>query len=115
MKGPRSSGAVRPFQVADVSRTARTVVLCGALAAALGCGQKGPLYLPDHNGSVVTRPAGGAQSSGTAQPATQQPPQAPKADVPPAGTTAAPAGTTAAPADTPRKDPGKDDDSPPSK
>jgi predicted small lipoprotein YifL len=115
MKGSSSSGAVGPFQVADISRTARAVVLCSALAAALGCGQKGPLYLPDHNGSVVTRPAGGAQNSGTAQPATQQPPQAPKADGPPAGTTGAPAGTTGAPAGTPRKDPGKDDDSPPSK
>ena len=41
---------------------------CAALAAA-ACGQKGPLYLPDHNGSVVTRPAG--STGGAAQPAPQ--------------------------------------------
>jgi predicted small lipoprotein YifL len=27
---------------------------------ATGCGQKGPLFLPDKNASVVTRPAGSA-------------------------------------------------------
>lgn len=31
-----------------------------ALAATAACGQKGPLYLPDENGSVITRP--GAQT-----------------------------------------------------
>ena len=35
----------------------RAVSLCAALAWTAGCGQKGALYLPDHNGSVVTRPA----------------------------------------------------------
>ena len=48
-----------------------TAVLPLALTAA--CGQKGPLYLPPRNGTVVTRPAGsvpaapqatGAQQSG---------------------------------------------------
>jgi predicted small lipoprotein YifL len=57
--------------------------LCAAVTAALlmglaGCGQKGPLYLPDKGGEVVTRPGGQTptppppQSSETApQPSTQ--------------------------------------------
>lgn len=51
-------------------------LLClgAALTGAIGCGQKGPLYLPDHNGAVVTRPAGTARGSGGQQPATQQQP-----------------------------------------
>ena len=57
-----------------------------ALAALLtACGQKGPLYLPDKGGEVVTRPGGQA---------TQQ--QAPQNQPP--GTQAAPAGGTGAPA-----------------
>ena len=38
------------------------VLVCASLVAA-GCGQKGPLFLPDKNASVVTRP-------GNATPAT---------------------------------------------
>ena len=57
-----------------------------ALLGALGCGQKGPLYLPDHNGAVVTRPA--SQNNGAAPPATQQPAAAPKTDAAPAGSSA---------------------------
>jgi predicted small lipoprotein YifL len=30
--------------------------------AVVGCGQKGALYLPPKNGTVVTRPAGGADA-----------------------------------------------------
>jgi len=45
----------------------RKVLICLAGAAALalaggGCGQKGPLYLPPKNGTVVTRPASGAEA-----------------------------------------------------
>jgi predicted small lipoprotein YifL len=29
------------------------------VAVLAGCGQKGPLYLPDKGGEVVTRPGGG--------------------------------------------------------
>jgi predicted small lipoprotein YifL len=29
---------------------------CGVLAGVAACGQKGPLYLPDKAGDVVTRP-----------------------------------------------------------
>ncbi len=43
------------------------------------CGQKGPLYLPDKGGEVVTRPAGQTQSQETApQPSTQAPADAAK-------------------------------------
>jgi predicted small lipoprotein YifL len=39
-------------------------VLMAAIAVLAGCGQKGPLYLPDKGGEVVTRPAGQAQQPG---------------------------------------------------
>lgn len=48
-----------------------TLVICASVVIA-GCGQKGPLYLPDKNASVVTRPGAGA---GAAQPAPAQPQQ----------------------------------------
>ena len=57
-----------------------TRVFFASMLLALGaCGQKGPLYLPDQGGEVVTRPGGqaqGSQSPETApQPSTQTPPQ----------------------------------------
>jgi predicted small lipoprotein YifL len=42
------------------------LIVCGSLVAA-GCGQKGPLYLPDKNASVVTRPGGANAASPPAQ------------------------------------------------
>jgi len=51
-------------------------IACGSVAAA-GCGQKGPLYLPDKNASVVTRPAGSAPQP-SSSPASQTP--SPKQD-----------------------------------
>jgi predicted small lipoprotein YifL len=53
------------------------LVVCasGVVAA---CGQKGALYLPDKNASVVTRPAGSnnpAPAQPTPAPGTSQPPQ----------------------------------------
>lgn len=39
-----------------MKRAGATVSLLAAAAALGGCGQKGPLYLPDRPGSVVTRP-----------------------------------------------------------
>jgi predicted small lipoprotein YifL len=36
------------------------------LAMTAGCGQKGPLYLPPRNGTVVTRPAGSAPAAAPA-------------------------------------------------
>jgi predicted small lipoprotein YifL len=43
-----------------------------ALLGAVGCGQKGPLYLPERNAAVVTRP--GAQPQGAAPQGTSQQP-----------------------------------------
>jgi predicted small lipoprotein YifL len=47
---------------------ASMLTLSLATGALVGCGQKGPLYLPDKGGEVVTRPAG----------QTQQTPQSPE-------------------------------------
>jgi predicted small lipoprotein YifL len=42
-----------------VSHKALRITLgCLALSMTAACGQKGPLYLPDKAGEVVTRPAG---------------------------------------------------------
>jgi predicted small lipoprotein YifL len=38
-----------------------------ACVAVAGCGQKGPLYLPDKNASVVTRPANSGATTSTLQ------------------------------------------------
>lgn len=67
----------------------------GALLACAGCGFKGPLYLPEHNATVIThpgQPAQGAPPAGQAQtPAakgkgkTPQPP-GPASTTPPQGT-----------------------------
>jgi len=59
------------------------LVVCGSVIIA-GCGQKGPLYLPDKNASVVTRPAGaGANNPAPTEPApaqSQQPQDKDKSD-----------------------------------
>jgi predicted small lipoprotein YifL len=39
-----------------MSEVLARLVLVGALGALCGCGQKGPLYLPDEAKEVVTRP-----------------------------------------------------------
>ena len=44
------------------------VLVCASVVAA-GCGQKGPLFLPDKNASVVTRPAGSAAPPAPTTPA----------------------------------------------
>lgn len=62
------------------------VTLAMTLAAG-GCGQKGPLYLPDKNAKVATAPAGSATP---ATPAAAQP-------APPAATPAAAPQTPPAP------------------
>jgi len=46
--------------------------------AAGGCGQKGPLYLPDKNARVVTAPAGSAPPATPPAPATATAPAQPK-------------------------------------
>ena len=61
------------------------VFVCAALLLVLAaCGQKGPLYLPDQGGEVVTRPGSQAQGQQSQQqspevapqPSTQTPPDA---------------------------------------
>ena len=56
-------------------------LLAGALG---GCGQKGPLYLPEKTGEVVTRPAQPPPETTTA------PSSSPTIDTPPAAATPAP-------------------------
>jgi len=56
------------------ARSARAIIAGAVLVGLVGCGQKGPLYLPDKGGEVVTRPSGQTQqqSPETApQPSTQ--------------------------------------------
>lgn len=100
---------------------ARAAWLAIPLLGALGCGQKGPLYLPDHTGAVVTRPAAGAQATGTPaqSPGAAQQPAATQQPPPPSATGTAPAAApdSAAPASSPNapgtgahKGSGKDDD-----
>ena len=48
------------------------IFIVGGCVAAAGCGQKGALYLPDKNASVVTRPANSGAT--TSAPATQPAP-----------------------------------------
>ena len=67
------------------------LIVCASVGAA-GCGMKGPLYLPDKNASVVTRPGSGNTTTTT----------------PPAQT--APGGTTA-PSTPPKKQDNTDDNS----
>ena len=79
-------------------KQASWIFIVGGCVVAAGCGQKGALYLPDKNASVVTRPAnsGATISAPATQPA-------------PTNTTsgaAAPNGDTAPPATpTPAKPP----------
>jgi predicted small lipoprotein YifL len=71
----------------------KVAVLMATVAVLAGCGQKGPLYLPDKGGEVVTRPGGGQ--------AQQQAPQS------------QPAGATTQPSNTDSVDKKKDSQSPP--
>lgn len=64
-------------------KTATWILIVGGSMVAAACGQKGPLYLPDKNASVVTRPAGSTNTAPATPPATapgqaspQQTPQA---------------------------------------
>jgi predicted small lipoprotein YifL len=53
------------------------LIVCGSVAVA-GCGQKGALYLPDKNASVVTRPAASNTPAPAAQPAPAPAPGTPQ-------------------------------------
>jgi predicted small lipoprotein YifL len=62
-----------------------TVLLCAAvipLTMTAACGQKGPLYLPPRNGTVVTRPATSNTTPNT-PPTTDQPSSTPPQTTPP--------------------------------
>ena len=88
--------AFRPLVIRVVS-----AVLAGALA---GCGLKGPLYLPEKTGEVVTRPA-------QVPPETTNAPNSPQTvDSPAAGDTPAPEVTSPEAGDAEqKKDPDKKD------
>ncbi|HEY4213175.1 MAG TPA: lipoprotein [Steroidobacteraceae bacterium] len=56
------------FAALTAAPVARLCVLALIAMSVAGCGQKGALYLPDKNGSVITRPAApGTQQSPPAQ------------------------------------------------
>jgi predicted small lipoprotein YifL len=83
---------------------ARSTAMVTALAALLlcGCGQKGPLYLPDKSGAIITAPATApptvppAQPQGTpAQPQASPAPEPQAAPAPPQASPAPPQGTAA--------------------
>jgi predicted small lipoprotein YifL len=65
--------------------TARTaaLVLAAAAAGLSGCGQTGPLYLPeDASATVITRPGPATTAPATTVPATTAPATTPPADAP---------------------------------
>jgi predicted small lipoprotein YifL len=76
------------------SRTGSGLAAVSIVAALViaACGQKGPLYLPDKGGEVVTRPAGA--TPGTPQQQPQQPAQQPSPETAPQPATTPPESTT---------------------
>jgi len=59
------------------------IAIFGCLAALLaGCGQKGPLYLPEETGPVVTRPASSPDSQAPNTPETVDSPDGPASPAP---------------------------------
>src|SRR5262249_33452925 len=82
-------------------RTAYRLVAAAIVAALVtaACGQKGPLYLPDKGGEVVTRPAGATQSTPQQQQPQQQqqPPQQPSPQSAPQPSSTTPESTTTKP------------------
>jgi predicted small lipoprotein YifL len=59
------------------------ILIVGASVALDGCGMKGPLFLPDKNASVVTRPG----TSGTTTPPAQTAPAPAPSDAAPSAPT----------------------------
>ncbi len=74
-RGSKLPWQFRKWTIAGRSRlrvSARLLGTATVLALISACGQKGPLYLPPRNGTVITRPAGS-----TAPPPQSTPSQAP--------------------------------------
>jgi len=69
----------------------RVTLMATALLALAGCGQKGPLYLPDSSGEVVTRPA--AESTAPPGGETSNSPQTVGSPLTPAPEVTAPEGS----------------------
>ena len=63
----------------QISLTGLACILAATLA---GCGQKGPLYLPDEARDVVTRPAPPANSGTPESPKTDASPDVPASPAP---------------------------------
>ena len=66
MRLPTDDGGGAAPSLGTVRVAMRTRTFIGAAAVLLGCsacGFKGPLYLPPHHGTVVTRPAPAAVPS----------------------------------------------------
>jgi predicted small lipoprotein YifL len=65
----------------EMVRRFATLMIAGVVLAGLGgCGQKGPLYLPDKGGTVVTRPGGQAQQTQQSPETAPQPATPPQPD-----------------------------------
>ena len=87
----------------------RIALLCVLLATIMGCGKKGPLYLPDTASEVVTRPA----ETPPASESTEAPNSPQTTDSQPAAP--APAPEVTAPEDVPKKEKGATPPPPPPK
>jgi predicted small lipoprotein YifL len=73
--------------------TLRVAIAALTLGALCGCGQKGPLYLPDTAGEVVTRPAVPPPAEDTSAPDSAQTVDSPTEPPSPAPEVTAPVGT----------------------
>jgi predicted small lipoprotein YifL len=74
-------------------RTATLLMIASVCALLAACGQKGPLYLPDKTGTVITRPAPSADppaSEAPTAPSTTPTPDSSPPAPPPAPETGAP-------------------------
>jgi predicted small lipoprotein YifL len=91
-------------------RHAAAGVAASAALALSGCGQKGPLYLPEKPGAVVTSPAATPPAPPPPPSAPGQPPQPPPAAEP--QSTPEPAPTSSTPAPAKKSDQDKDSQSP---
>jgi predicted small lipoprotein YifL len=58
----------------DAFKRSMRMAVGAALVLLAACGQKGPLYLPDANGEVVTRPTQSGQPPGESPRSPQQQP-----------------------------------------